>query len=92
MVPPDGLYLLLKAERMSMFWDSGISKNRNIKNMHKIFRLNIYLKKISSTEQTFDLQVKRAAIKFVFVGDLTSVISCIILLCLDDVHLKRVNL
>jgi len=46
----------------------------------------------SIRKQTFDLQVKRAAIKFVFVGDLTSVIPCIVLLRLNDVHLKGVDL
>ncbi len=43
-------------------------------------------------KQTFNLQVKRAAIKFVFVADLTSVIPCIVILRLYNVHLKGVNL
>lgn len=43
-------------------------------------------------QQTFHFQVKRAAVKFVLVGDLTPVVSSIVVFGLDDMHLKCVNL
>lgn len=41
---------------------------------------------------TSDFKVKRATVKLVLIGNLTAIVPCIILLSLNDMHLKCVNL
>lgn len=51
-----------------------------------------YMTETQTVQQTFHFQVKGTAVKFVLVGDLTPVVSSIVVFGLDDMHLKCVNL
>lgn len=55
-------------------------------------RMSTYRFLLPAVLPTFHFQVKGAAVKLVLVGDLTSVVPCVVLLGFDDVHLKGVDL
>ena len=41
---------------------------------------------------TMYFKIEGTAVKLILIGDLASVVSCIVLFGLDDLHLKRVHL
>lgn len=54
--------------------------------------MSTYIFSVLACCQTFYFQVKGAAVELVLIGDLASVVACVVFLGFDDVHFKGVDL